>query len=126
MNWLGLTTKAFIAALVGALLGAAAYAFALTHGVDAPYVVGAAAGGGAMVGSPDRSGLRGLLVASGAIWVAALVQSRVGPYASAGLFGFHSTLTPVRLLAFAACGAAAFFLAKTSARRNAPTRAAGS
>jgi hypothetical protein len=125
MNWLGLTTKAFIAAVLGALLGAVAYAYGLTHGWDAPYLVGVAAGLGAMLGSRDRSGLRGLVIASCAIWVAALVQSHVGPHAGANLLAFHTTLTPLRWLTFAACGAAAFFLAKTSARKNAPTRAAG-
>lgn len=126
MNWLGLTKTAFLAAVIGALVGGAAYAFALLHGWDVPLFVGLAMGMSTMVASPDKSGLRGLLVASCAIWVAALVQSRVGPYVSAGIFGFHTTLTPLRLASFSACGVFAFLLAKGSIRKNAPRRAAGS
>ncbi len=126
MNWLGLTATAFIVALVGAVVGGVGYGIALMHGWDVPFVVGLAMGGGAMLASPDKSGLRGLLIASCAIWIAAIVQSRVGPYVGAGLAGFHTTLTPRRLASFSACGVFAFLLAKASARKNAPTRAAGS
>jgi hypothetical protein len=126
MNWLGLRTVAFLGALLGALLGGAAYAAALVSGWDAPYLVGLAMGFGVMIGSPDRSGMRGLLIATAAIWAAAFVQTRIGPHASAGLFGFHGTLTASRLAAFAGCALVAFLLARTSTRRNAPVRAAGS
>jgi hypothetical protein len=125
MNWLGLSKAAFLAAILGAILGGAGYAVALARGWDAPYLVGILTGFGVMIGSPDRSGLRGLLVATVAIWIAAIVQTRVGPFASAGIFGFHTTLTPVRALSFAMCGVVAFVLARTSIRRNAPDRAAG-
>ena len=126
MNWLGLTTVAFLTAALGALFGSVAYAAALASGWDAPYLVGLLTGLGALLGSPDRSSMRGLLVGSVAIWVAALVQTRIGPHASAGLAGFHSTLSASRLAAFAACGATALLLARMSARRAAPLRAAGS
>jgi len=126
MNWLGLRTAALLAALLGALLGGVAYAAALASGWEAPYLVGVAMGGGVMVGSPDRSGMRGLLIAIAAIWAAAFVQTGVGPHASAGIIGFHATLTTQRVAAFAACGLVAFLLARTSTRRNAPVRAAGS
>ena len=125
MNWLGLTWAAFVATLVGALVGGVAYAAALASGWDAPYVVGIAMGLGTLVASPDKSGMRGLVVASIAIWVAALVQAHIGPFKGAGIFGFHATLTAGRLAAFAGCGLAAFLLARSSARRDAPQRTAG-
>jgi hypothetical protein len=125
MNWLGLTTVAFLTALLGALFGSVAYAAALASGWDAPYLVGLATGLGALLGSPDRSAMRGLLVATGALWVAAIVQTRLGPHAGSNLLTFHATLTPTRLAAFAACGATAFLLARLSARRGAPLRTAG-
>ncbi|HSO34805.1 MAG TPA: hypothetical protein VLT33_19860 [Labilithrix sp.] len=126
MNWLGLRAVALLGAILGGLLGGVAYAAALASGWDAPYLVGLAMGLGAMLGSPDRSGMRGLLIATAAIWVAAIVQTRIGPYASAGILGFHATLTAARVAAFAGCALTAFLLARTSARRNAPVRAAGS
>ncbi|MDB4946772.1 MAG: hypothetical protein JWP97_6306 [Labilithrix sp.] len=125
MNWLGMTWAAFAAALAGALLGGIAYAAALASGWDAPYLVGIGMGLGTLVGSPDRSGMRGLLVATGAIWVAALVQARIGRFADAGILGFHTTLTASRIAAFAGCALIAFLLGRTSARRDAPQRAAG-
>lgn len=125
MNWLGLTWAAFVAMIVGGLLGGVAYAAALASGWDAPYVVGIGMGLGVMLGSPDKSGMRGLLVAAGAIWVATLVQAHIGPFKAAGILGFHATLTAGRIAAFAGCGLAAFLLGRSSARRDAPQRAAG-
>jgi hypothetical protein len=126
MNWLGLRTMALVAAVLGALLGGVAYAAALASGWDAPYLVGIAMGVATLLASPDKSGMRGLLVATAAIWGAAIVQTQIGPFAAAGLLRFHTTLTTARLAAFAGCGLAAFVLARTSARRDAPLRAAGS
>ena len=126
MNWLGLRTAALLGAILGAILGGVAYSAALARGWDAPYLVGIAMGLGVRLASPDRSGMRGLLIAAGAVWAAAFVQTRVGPHASAGLFGFHATLTPSRIASFAGCALVAFVLARTSARRNASVRAAGS
>ncbi len=125
MNWLGWSTRAILAALLGALLGAALYAYALAHGVDAPYAVGIASGVGALVGAPDRSTMRGLLVATAAIWIAAVVQSQIGPFAAFGIVGFHTTLGWKRSAWFTVCGLAAFLLARTSLRRDAKQRAAG-
>ena len=125
MNWLGLTWTAFVATVIGGMLGGIAYAAALASGWDAPYVVGIGMGLGTMFASPDRSGMRGLLVATAAIWVAALVQANIGPFKGAGVFGFHATLTVGRIAAFAGCGLVAFLLGRTSARRDAPQRAAG-
>jgi hypothetical protein len=112
MNWLGMRTIALLGALLGGLLGSVAYAAAIARGWDAPYLVGLATGLGAWLGSPDRSSMRGLLVATGAIWVAAVVQTRIGPHAGIGLMAFHATLRPARVAALAACGLAAFWLAK--------------
>ena len=125
MNWLGWSTLAFLGAIAGGLLGATAYALALSRGWDAPYLVGVFTGLGALVGSPDKSDLRALLIATAAIWIAAAVQASVGPFASAGLTGFHATLGPARLAAYAASGAAAFALARTSLRKKAVRRTVG-
>lgn len=125
MNWLGWSTRAFLGALIGAIVGALAYDQALARSFDLPWVVGLATGLGAFLGAPDRSGLRGLMVATLAIWVAWAVQARVAPFAQAGLFGFHRTLTVRRLASFVACGASAFLLARTSIRSGARRRIAG-
>lgn len=125
MNWLGWSTTAAVGALIGAALGAAAYAFALSHGCDAPYLVGLLAGLGALLGSPDKSGLRALLIATSSLWIAAAVQAHIGPFASAGILGFHTTLGPSRIAAFGACAAGGFALARTSLRRGAHRRSAG-
>lgn len=125
MNWLGLTWMAFFATILGGMIGGIAYAAALASGWDAPYVVGIGMGLGTLAASPDKSGMRGLVVASTAIWVAALVQAHIGPFKGAGILGFHATLTAGRLAAFAGCGLIAFLLGRTSARRDAPQRTAG-
>jgi hypothetical protein len=126
VNWLGLSVRALAGALLGALLGAAIYAVTLVRGWDVPFAVGALAGLGACSGSQDKSAMRGMFIAASAIWIAAVVQSWVGPYAQAGLFGLHTTLTWKRLIAFALCGGLAFVLAQRSLRRDAPKRHAGS
>jgi hypothetical protein len=127
MNWLGWNTAAFVGALFGAVLGAAAYAFALSRGWDYPWLVGVITGACALVASPDKSALRALVVATAAIWIAAVIQATLpeSPFARAGIVGFHTTLTPERLVAYAACGSIAFALARTSLRKQAPRRAAG-
>lgn len=126
MNWLGWSTRAFVCALAGALLGAVLYDQPLARSFDAPWLVGLGMGIGAFAGAPDRSGMRGLLVATMSIWGAWAVQARVPPYDRAGLFGFHETLNVRRCLAFVACGAVAFFFARASIRSDARRRAAGS
>ncbi len=125
MNWLGWSTRAFIGALLGALLGGLAYHEALARSFDVPWIVGLLVGLGAFFSAPDRSGLRGLMIATFAIWVAWAVQVRFEPFADAGLLGFHETLGPRRLAAFIACGAAAFLFARTSIRPSAGRRIAG-
>lgn len=116
MNWLGWSTRAFFGALLGAGIGGWLYAVALQRGLDVPFVVGALMGLGAWLLSPDRSGMRGLLLAIISLWIAWAVQAVWGPHASAGLAGFHATLTWKRWLAFGACAALAFLLARSSAQ----------
>lgn len=125
MNWLGWSTRAMIGALLGALLGAVAYGWGLSRGYDAPYLVGVLAGIAAFVLSPDRSGLRGVMVATLALWSAAVAQSFAGPFRGVGVLAFHQTLTPTRFALYAACGAIAFALSRTSIRRDAGKRTAG-
>jgi hypothetical protein len=96
MNWLGLTPQTFLGALLGALLGSALFAWASTHGVDAPYLVGPCTGFGAMAAAPDRSVLRGIFIAALALWASAITQSLVGPYAGTKVIELSRTLTLVR------------------------------
>lgn len=126
MNWLGWSTHAFVGALLGALLGAFSYNYMLAHSLDVPWMVGLGTGLGAFVGAPDRSGMRGLLVSTVAVWSAWAVQVRVPPYSDAGLFGFHRTLTPSRLGSFVACAAIAFLFARSSIHPDARRRIPGS
>ncbi len=126
MNWLGWSTRAFVGAVLGALAGAWMYHYALARACDAAWLVGLGMGLGTFVGAPDRSSMRGLLVASLAIWGAWGVQAGVDPYSNAGLFGFYRTLTVRRFGSFAACAAAAFLFARTSINPNARRRVAGS
>jgi len=125
VNWLGWSTRAFLGALVGALLGALAYHEALVRSLDIPWVVGLVTGLGAFLSAPDRSGPRGLIIGTLAVWVAWAVQGRFEPFSRAGLFDFHETLGPRRLASFIGCGAAAFLLARTSIRPDARRRIAG-
>jgi hypothetical protein len=125
MNWLGWSWVAFFGALLGAAVGVLAFAVAANHGVDAPYAIGISIGLGAASTSPDRSGLRGIIFATFAVWVAAIAQNYVGPFAGRGVLSLHETLTPPRLLAFVACAVAAWLLASTSFRPSARKRIAG-
>ncbi|MBL8610357.1 MAG: hypothetical protein JNL38_23675 [Myxococcales bacterium] len=125
MNWLGWSTRAMIGALVGAILGGFAYAWLLARGWDAPYVVGALAGLAAFVLSPDKSGLRGLIVMTLALWTGAIAQGFAGPFRGVGVLAFHHTLTPARVALYLVSAAVAFALARTSIRRGAGKRAAG-
>jgi hypothetical protein len=125
MNWLGWSTRAMIGALLGAILGALAFAWGLGHDWDAPYLVGLFTGAGALVTSPDRSVMRGLMVTTLAIWFGALAQAFAGPYRSAGILGFHATLSLPRAVAYGVSGLLAFLLGGTSLRRDASRRAPG-
>ena len=114
-----------LGALLGASVGGALYAWALARGWDAPYFVGVLAGLGAFLLSPDKSGLRGLLVTTMTVWAGAIAQSFAGPYRGIGVLGFHDTLTPKRFALYCVSGLAAFLLARTSIRRDVNKRIAG-
>ncbi|MBX3230760.1 MAG: hypothetical protein KIT84_00975 [Labilithrix sp.] len=79
MNWLGAGLPSFLAALGGAAVGALLHALLLRHGVDLPPLVALVASVGAVLPSKERSGLRGILVASLSCWAAALVDVVVRP-----------------------------------------------
>jgi hypothetical protein len=125
VNWLGWSTRAMLGALAGIVLGGVLYAYLLARGWDAPFAVGVLGGLGAFLLSPDRSGLRALLVTTMAIWGGAIAQSFAGPYRGIGVLGFHDTLTPTRFALYCASGLAAFLLARSSIRRDARKRTAG-
>lgn len=103
MNWLGAGLAGVFAAVLGAVVGALAHVEARRHGIDLPLVVGLVAGLAAAFVSIRRSGLRGVLVASLAIWAAALAEVIAEP--SRGLlhdlFAFHERLAPGRAVAYA-------------------------
>lgn len=113
VNWLGASLRAFLAALLGAALGAAlAQHVARRYGLDLPPLVGMFTGAAAAAASRGKSGLRGMLVASLAVWAAAIAEVAAAPSRglSADLAGFHERLRPIRVLAYVACAAVAGLL----------------
>ena len=113
MNWLGAGLPSFVAALIGAIVGALAHVAARRHGIDVPPVVGVVAGISCALASRRRSGMRGVLVASLVVWAAALAEVLAEP--SRGLWldivDFSARLDLTRTVAFAASALAAWVLA---------------
>jgi len=125
VNWLGLTPQTLFGALLGALLGSALLAWASTHGVDAPYLVGPCTGLGAMAAAPDRSVLRGVFVAALALWAGAITQSLVGPYAGTKVIEFSRTLSLARGGMFVGGMLVGGMLGSFSLRKGAKERLSG-
>jgi hypothetical protein len=106
MNWLGWSGRAMAGALAGALLGAVLSGLAFEHGVQLAWLVGLLAGLGAALLAKEKSPLRGVLVATIAVWAAALRETG----ASLTIFRFHETMTPTRLASYATCALLALIL----------------
>ena len=93
-------------ALTGAVVGAFLSGFAFEQGVQLAWIVGLLAGLGAALLAKERSPLRGVLVATIAVWAAALRETG----ASRAIFHFHETMTFTRLASYAACALLALIL----------------
>lgn len=118
MNWLGAGFRALAAAVIGALLGAFIHVHAIRRGHDLSPLVGLLAGTTAALVSRHRSGLRGLFVASLAVWAAAIGEVIAAPRRGvlADLFAFHHRIDILHGLAYAACAALAGFIASRAWR----------
>jgi hypothetical protein len=93
-------------ALAGAILGAFLFGLAFDHGFQLAWIVGLLAGLGAALLAKDKSPLRGVLVATIAVWAAALRETG----ASLAILHFHETMTLTRLASYAACALLALVL----------------
>ena len=122
MNWLGGGLLSFLAAALGALVGAVVHFVARRHGLDFPPVVGILSGLAAALASRERSGLRGALVASLAVWAAALAEVLAVPHRGvlADMVAFHRRLGSVEALAYVACAAIGVLLASRALRVRGP------
>ena len=121
MNWFGFDARSLAGALVGALL----FGWGLSRGLDLPWVVGLAVGGGAMALARDRNTMRGGPFAVLAVWTGALTQALVGPFAEAGLWHLSSTLDAKRVGYYVTSALLAAALGARSIRRGAARRVAG-
>ena len=79
MNWLGTTPRAIAATILACVLAAWAFVALRRSGIDAPPVVGIAAGLAAASVSRARSGLRGIVVAAIAAHAAAVAEVLAQP-----------------------------------------------
>jgi hypothetical protein len=122
MNWLGWSSCAVAGALAGAVVGCFLFGLALAHGWELAFVVGLLAGAGAACFATERSVLRGILVATIAVWAAALRETG----ASSAIFTFHETLTPTRVASYVACALLALALGARACRTPRATLAEGS
>jgi hypothetical protein len=118
VNWLGAGLASFVAALFGAIAGVLLRIAAARMGFDLPPLVGLVAGIGAALASSERSGLRGVLVASLAVWAAAIGEVLVHPRSGlvSDLFRFSDRLGAGGLVAYALTGLIAFLLGSRAAR----------
>lgn len=119
MNWLGAGFASVLAAVLGALVGAFVHFEARRHGVDFPPIVGLVAGVATALASNEKSGMRGVLVASLAVWATALAEVFALPRRGivSDLITFHERLGGLHVLGYLACAAGAALLAS-----RAPTR----
>jgi hypothetical protein len=104
--------------VLGALVGAIVHFEGRRRGIDFPPIVGLFAGLAAALASRHESGLRGVLVASLAVWAAALAD--VAAFPSRGvisdLVAFHERLGFVRGASYVGCAVVAGLLASRARR----------
>lgn len=117
MNWLGIRLPVLLVVLPSAAFGGGLFAWLLTRGIDAPYLVGIVVGVGAAAVSRERSGMRGVWCGVFSVWAGAIAQRLAGPYASVSLFGFASTLTWGRAALFSLGAALAAAVGSRGLRR---------
>lgn len=117
MNWLGLSLRSFMGIVVGAVVGSLIFLWLC----PSVLVVGACTGLGCALVAEDRSGFRGISVATVAAWTgAALDAHRVG----VSTFQISSVMTGLRLVTHLGSIALAF-VAGTMSLRHSKTRVAG-
>lgn len=122
MNWLGAGLTSLAAALLGALVGALAHFEGRRHGIDLPFVVGITAGLAAALASTSKSGLRGMLVASLAVWTAALAEVLESPTDGivTDIVRFNERLGFARGASYVGCAVVALVLASRARPRLTP------
>jgi hypothetical protein len=118
VNWLGLSVRSLLGIALGVVVGLLLF----VHAYPSVVLVGVCTGSGCALLAEDRSGLRGISVATVATWAAAAVDAR---RLGVSTFAISSTLTPARWVAFLACIGAAFLIGSATVRRAARTRTAG-
>ena len=113
MNWLGAGLPSFLAAIFGALVGEVVHFEAQRRGIDFPPIVALVSAVLAALASREKSGLRGVLVASLAVWAAALSEVLGSPIH--GVFrdvvDFHDRLGVYRFCAYVATAVVGFVIA---------------
>jgi hypothetical protein len=118
MNWVGLSLRSVLGMAVGVTLGLLVFLFVWPSVI----AVGICTGAGCALLAEDRSGPRGVTVATVAVWAAAIVDAR---RFGVSTFQISSTLSFARWLAYLACILAAFLIGGWTVRRTARVRTAG-
>jgi len=108
MNWLGLSFRAFAAALTSCLIGFFVYGYVVrATGAEAPWMIGLLAGGATALASSTRSTMRGLIIGTLALWTAAAAQAYYTTLVPGGIVNglveLHATLTLARFAQFTVC-----------------------
>jgi len=120
MNWLAVEFAGGLGLLLGGVGAWLVYGALAAHGVEAAWLVGVVMGGGTALLARERSGMRAVIVTGIAAWTAAMAQMHFVTPVPGGLVdaarGFHATVTITRVLSFAACMMAAFWIGKGSVR----------
>ena len=131
MNWLAWDAHAYAGAAAGALLGALTYAWLLSaYGFDWPWLVGIFVGLACAISARERSALRGIVVATLAIWVGATAQCACRPAdAGSGILAefthYHQRVDAWLLVQQVLSGSAAGVLGCRALRHDATVRIAG-
>jgi hypothetical protein len=118
VNWVGLSLRSLLGIAVGVAVGLLLFLFEWPSVV----VIGLCTGAGCALLAEERSGLRGVSVATVAVWAAAIVDAR---RLGVPTLQISSTLGTSRWLAYLACIAFAFVLGGAAVRRTAKVRTAG-
>lgn len=118
MNWVGLSRRSLIGIVLGVTVGVLLFRLVW----PSVLAIGVCTGAGCALLAEDRSGLRGISVATVAAWAAAAVDAR-----RLGISTLHisTTLTWARWLAYLGCVLAAFVIGSSTIRRTAKVRTAG-
>ena len=113
MNWLGAGLPSFLAGIFGALVGAVLHFEAQRRGIDFPPIVALVSAAFAALASREKSGLRGVLVASLAVWAAALAEILGTPIHGffRDVLDFHERLGAYRFVAYVATAVVGFVIA---------------